>query len=56
LGRHAAATTALCSALVLLAAGCAGVSEHQGPTTLAQARELAASRGVPVLLDFYTDW
>ncbi len=41
--------------LAVLAAGCTGVSQ-EGPTTLAEAQALAAERGVPVLLDFYTDW
>lgn len=41
--------------LILLAAGCYGVS-HEAPTTLAQAQSQAADRGVPILLDFYTDW
>ena len=41
--------------LAMLAAGCSGVSQ-EGPTTLAEAQALAAERGVPVLLDFYTDW
>jgi hypothetical protein len=44
--------------LAVLAAGCGGVSQEgpAGPTTLADAKALAAERGVPLLLDFYTDW
>jgi hypothetical protein len=47
--------SALVVGLAMLAAGCRGVSQED-PTTLAEARALAAERGVPVLLDFYTDW
>ena len=41
--------------LASFAAADGGVSQ-EGPTTLAEAQALAAERGVPVLLDFYTDW
>jgi hypothetical protein len=41
--------------MLLLAAGCAGVGP-EGPATLAEAKALAAERGVPILIDFYTDW
>jgi hypothetical protein len=46
----------LACALVLVAAGCSGTSVAPSPMTLADARSLAAERGVPLLLDFYTDW
>ena len=42
------------ASLVLLVA-CGGVATGP-PTTFEQAKTQAASRGVPVLLDFYTDW
>lgn len=46
-----------CLALILLlaAAGC-GEVEQAPPGTLAEAQALAAERGVPVLLDFFTEW
>ena len=53
--RRSAVLSVTVVAFALLAAGCTGVS-HEGPTTLAEAKALAAERGVPVLLDFYTDW
>ena len=52
--RHAVLST-LVLGFAVLASGCSGES-HEGPTTLAEAKALAAERGVPVLLDFYTDW
>lgn len=45
----------LVSGIMLLTAGCTGVSQD-GPATLAEAKALAADRGVPILLDFYTNW
>jgi hypothetical protein len=39
----------------LLTAACAGIG-HDAPTDLTEAQALAADRGVPILLDFYTDW
>jgi hypothetical protein len=42
------------ASLVALAA-CGGVATGP-PTTFEQAKAQATSRGVPVLLDFYTDW
>ena len=45
----------LTSGLLGLTAGCAG-SDQKGPATLADAKVLAAERGVPILIDFYTDW
>jgi hypothetical protein len=45
----------LVSGIMLLAAGCSSVSQD-GPATLAEAKVLAADRGVPILIDFYTDW
>jgi len=41
--------------LVLLAAGCGG-GDSTPPATFADAKALAAGRGVPLLLDFFTDW
>jgi len=41
--------------LLLAAAGCGGV-ETTAPGTLAEAQAQAAARGVPVLLDFFTEW
>ncbi len=48
--------SALVVGLVLLTGGCSKVSHQEGPATLAAAQALAAERGVPLLLDFYTDW
>ena len=45
----------LAAGLILVAAGC-GPAETPSPTNLADAREQAATRGVPLLIDFYTDW
>jgi hypothetical protein len=45
----------LAAGILLMAAGCAGVGQD-GPATLAEAKVLAAERGVPILIDFYTDW
>ena len=51
--------TAVCSTLLLagllVAAGC-GVPEGESVVSIADAQKEAAARGVPVLLDFYTDW
>jgi len=47
--------TWLALTLLLAAAGCGG-GEETIPGTLADARAQAAARGVPVLLDFFTDW
>jgi hypothetical protein len=41
--------------LAVLAAGC-GTVEDAAPTTLAEAQARAAARGVPLLLDFFTEW
>ena len=41
--------------LVLFAAGCGG-GESAPPVTFAEAKALAAERGVPLLLDFFTEW
>ena len=41
--------------LLVLAAGCAA-TEQGPPATLAEAQTLAAERGVPLLLDFFTEW
>jgi len=41
--------------LLLAAAGCGG-GEETAPGTIADARAQAAARGVPVLLDFFTEW
>ncbi len=47
----------LVSGLLLATAGCTtGPSQSAGEMTLARAQALAAERGVPMLLDFYTDW
>jgi hypothetical protein len=56
--KRSAVLSAFVVGLAVLAAGCSGVSQEgpQGPTTLAEAKALAAERGVPILLDFYTDW
>ena len=44
-------------ALLVLLAACAGPAEQEEATiTLAEARSEAAAAGVPVLMDFYTDW
>jgi hypothetical protein len=50
-----ATLTLLVSGMLLLTAGCAGVSQ-EGPATLAEAKAMAAERNVPILIDFYTDW
>lgn len=54
--RKIAVLAALVVGLSLVAGGCSKVSQTEGPATLAQAQALAAERGVPLLLDFYTDW
>jgi hypothetical protein len=41
--------------LLFFAAGC-GTTEDAAPTTLADAKALAAEQGVPLLLDFFTEW
>ena len=41
--------------LALATAGCAGPQE-QAQMTFAEAKAQAAERGVPLLIDFYTDW
>jgi hypothetical protein len=41
--------------LLLFAAGC-GTSEDAAPASLADAKAQAAARGVPLLLDFFTEW
>jgi hypothetical protein len=53
--KRSAVLSGLVVGLAVLAAGCSGAG-HDGPSTLAEAQALAAERGVPVLLDFYTDW
>ena len=42
-------------ALLALAAGC-GTAEQAPPATFAEAKALAAERGVPLLLDVFTEW
>ena len=41
--------------LLLFAAGC-GTSEEAAPANFADAKAQAAARGVPLLLDFFTEW
>jgi hypothetical protein len=41
--------------LLLFAAGC-GTTEDAAPTTFAEAQAQAAAQGVPLLLDFFTEW
>ena len=41
--------------LLLFAAGC-GTTEDAAPTTFAEAKAQAAALGVPLLLDFFTEW
>jgi hypothetical protein len=43
------------AALLLVLAGCSGFSPD-APASFAEAKKLASSEGVPLLLDFYTDW
>lgn len=43
--------------LVLSVAGCAGTEKAKEKSlTFADAKALAAERGVPILLELYTDW
>jgi len=53
--RRSALPSFLALALFLAAAGCSEVSQAP-PGTLAEAKIQAAERGVPVLLDFFTEW
>jgi hypothetical protein len=39
----------------LLTFGCTTFDDAD-PTTFAEAKALAATRGVPLLLDFFTEW
>jgi hypothetical protein len=41
--------------LLLATAGC-GQVEPSPPGSLAEAKSQAAARGVPILLDFFTEW
>jgi len=50
-----AVSSCLALTLLLAAAGCSEV-EQAPPGTLADAQARAAARGVPVLLDFFTEW
>ena len=52
--RYPVGPSILAAPLLALAA-CGGVATGP-PTTFEQAKAQATSRGVPVLLDFYTDW
>ena len=52
---NARATFALSALGLLLLAGCGSV-EHAPPATLDDAYAQAAARGVPVVLDFFTEW
>jgi len=45
----------LVSLIAWIAPACVGTGQH-GPADLAQAQATARQRGVPLLLDFYTDW
>ena len=54
--RRSAPVSLLALTSLLVAGGCVGVANPEAPATLADARALAAARGVPVLIDFYTDW
>lgn len=51
----ARATFAFLALGLLPLAGCGSV-EHAPPATLEDAYAQAAERGVPVVLDFFTDW
>ena len=53
--RKALLPSCLALTLLLAAAGC-GQVEQAPPGSLAEAKALAAERGVPVLLDFFTEW
>lgn len=53
--RRSALPSCLALALLLAAAGC-GQTEQAPPGTFAEAKILASERGVPVLLDFFTEW
>jgi hypothetical protein len=46
---------ALFGAAAVLLAGCGSPAPTSGPS-LADAQALAVERGVPLLIDFYTDW
>lgn len=43
------------AALLVSTAGCVGPEEEK-TITFADAKATAAEKGVPVLIDFYTDW
>lgn len=43
-------------AMALIAASCGGAGSDDPMALLADAREEASARGVPILVDFYTDW
>ena len=53
--RRSALPSCLALLLLLAAAGC-GQVEQAPAGLLAEAKILAAERGVPVLLDFFTEW
>ena len=53
--RRSALPSCLGLLLLLAAAGC-GPAEQAPSSPLAEAKALAAERGVPVLLDFFTEW
>ena len=53
--RKTAIYSTLALVAALLAAGCGG-AEGESFVLIAEAQKEAAAKGVPVLLDFYTDW
>ena len=53
--RRSALPSLVALTLLLAAAGC-GEVEQAPPGTLAEAQAEAEARGVPVLLDFFTEW
>ena len=48
--------TLMTLALALLSASCGSPEGIDPMALLADAREEASARGVPILVDFYTDW
>jgi hypothetical protein len=54
--KKTAAFTTLAVALGLLAVSCGGAGGGDPMALLADARKEASERGVPILVDFYTDW
>ncbi len=53
--RKTAIYSTLALVAALFAAGCGG-AEGESFVLIAEAQTEAAAKGVPVLLDFYTDW